>query len=111
MFLAWNLTLFFILQVAANLFFKWGSTLESRYWWGFAIGNILGASSIMFLINIYKSIESPNVAMAISSGATFILVQVFMSLVFKSPLNFWQYAGIALIVSGVVLMSLFSSTT
>lgn len=46
--LAVSITLFLLFQVAAALLFKWGSAGGGRYWFGFAGGNLIGITSILF---------------------------------------------------------------
>ena len=41
-----NIVIFIIMQVGATLLFKWGGT-PGRYWWGFGLGNVVGASHWM----------------------------------------------------------------
>ena len=44
------LTLFWAMQVGANVLFKYGAKYPDKYWLGFIGGNLLGASSIFVMI-------------------------------------------------------------
>lgn len=103
--LAVNITVFFIFQIIAALLFKWGSTTSHLYWWGFALGNLFGASSIITLINIYKLLNHPNVVVGISSGGSFMLVQIAMYWVYRKPLSCLQWGGIAMIFAGIIVVA------
>jgi multidrug transporter EmrE-like cation transporter len=106
MYLAVNIVVFFIMQVVAALLFKWGSTAPNLYWWGFGLGNLFGATSIIMLINVYK-VLNPNLTLAICTGGTFLLNQVALSIVFKSPIGVLPAVGSLLIVMGIVLIAAF----
>lgn len=96
---------FFILQVGAGLLFKMG-TVHKEYWtFGFVIGNIMGITSIYFLMIVYKHLN-PNVSEAICRGGYFIFIQIAFLLVFHSHLNIIQWGGITAILSGILIVSL-----
>ena len=99
-----NIVIFIIMQVGATLLFKWGGT-PGRYWWGFGLGNVVGASSIIFLINIYKMLN-PNLAAAICSGGSFLAIQVAMFALFRESRPLPILVGTVLISSGIAVMSL-----
>ena len=105
-----NFAAFFAMQVTANLFFSYGSRDPSRWLLYFVLGNVVGASSIWFMMLLYKNLQ-PNTAMAIAGGGTFILVQVALALAFRSNLNIVQWCGILAIVVGITLTSLFATPT
>ena len=96
---------FFVLQVAAGLVFKYGS-LHKEYWWhGFIVGNVFGIISIYFLMRVYHDLN-PNLGEAICRGGRFVLLQVAFVLAFQSRLDLVQWAGIGMIVAGIVIVSL-----
>lgn len=103
-----NLIVFLLFQVIASLFFKWGSTAPHFYWWGFALGNLFGMSSIMMLINIYK-VMNANMVLAICTGGAFILNQIAMYIFYKESLTWQQWAGIIVIFFGILMVSFWGS--
>jgi len=94
---------FWLMQVVAQLFFKWGTTSEARWIWGFLGGNLFGFSSIWLLMLVYKAIH-PNVALGIAIGGSFLLSQVALTFAFKSQVTPLQWAGIAAIALGIVVL-------
>lgn len=100
-----HLSLFVLFQVVANLAFKWGSLEAWRFWWGFFLGNLVGASSIWFTMQVYREL-SPNMAFTLCSGLTFVAVQVALRVVFGAPLHPLQWLGLALAVGGMTLFGL-----
>lgn len=97
-----HIFMFLLFQVVANLLFKWGSSAPHLYWWGFALGNAVGMSSILFMICMYKAMPAATV-IAIGTGGTFLLNQIFMFLVYKEKIAPGAMAGLALIFIGVLL--------
>ena len=98
------LLVFWVMQVTAQLFFKWGSLSASRWIWGFLVGNLFGFSSIWLLMLVYK-VMNPNIAMGIGIGGAFLLSQVAVFFAFKSKVAPVQWAGIAAIVIGMVALA------
>lgn len=98
------LVIFWLMQVVAQWLFKWGSTAESRWLWGFWGGNLFGFSSIWLLMILYKEM-SPNVALGIGVGGSFLLSQVALMLIFKSRVAPAQWAGILAIAFGMIALA------
>jgi len=98
------LVIFWMMQVIAQVLFKWGSSSESRWLWGFFGGNFFGFSSIWLLMLMYKTIN-PNVALGISTGGAFLLGQIALALAFKSKVTLMQWAGIVAIVVGIMALA------
>ncbi len=96
--------LFWAMQMACALSFKWGSTQDSRQLWGFIAGNLFGVSSTWILITLYKTMH-PNVAFGICMGGMFLVCQLAISLVFKSHISGLQYLGIFAITGGILLIA------
>ena len=67
------LVIFWLMQAAAQVLFKYGSLTPSRWLLGFIAGNVFGASSIWFLMLLYKSMN-PCLALGLGTGAVFKLV-------------------------------------
>ena len=80
------MAIFVAMQVAAQLFFKWGSGGEGRWLKGFIGGNLFGFSSIWLLMQVYKQVNI-NLAMGICIGGSFLLSQLVLAIVFKSVLS------------------------
>ena len=98
------LVIFWAMQVVAQVLFKWGSTSESRWLWGFFLGNLFGFSSIWLLMLVYKTIN-PNIALGIAAGGAFLLAQIALALAFKSKVTLMQWAGIVAIVAGMMALT------
>lgn len=103
--LAINITLFLLFQVAAALLFKWGSAGAGRYWLGFAGGNLIGITSIIFLMYIYRALQ-PNLAAAVCTGGSFLLIQLAMAICFTTGLSIGQWSGVLLMAAGIALLAL-----
>lgn len=100
------LFIFWVMQVIAQLIFKWGSGGDDSHWlWGFIAGNLFGFSSIWLLMLLYKAIN-PNIALGIATGGAFLLSQVALAIVFKSKLGLIQSAGIAAMVIGMIALAM-----
>jgi len=100
-----HIGMFLLFQVIANLFFKWGSLVPSHYWWGFALGNVVGATSIIFMLGMYRAMPAAAV-IAVGTGGTFLLNQIVMRLVYREPLSHAAMAGLVLIFTGILMTSL-----
>ena len=98
------LMVFWLMQIIAQVFFKWGSTSESRWLWGFLGGNLFGFSSIWLLMLLYKAMN-PNIALGIATGGAFLLSQVALTLVFRSRMVPMQMVGIVAIVVGMIALT------
>ncbi len=92
---------FFTLQVLANLLFKYGGDHPERYWLCFIFGNIMGVSSIWFMMQIYQRMNA-NVGLAIAGGGSFLLVQLALFICFDGRLNVMQWLGIGMILAGIM---------
>ena len=98
------LVIFWAMQVVAQVLFKWGSTSEERWLWGFLGGNLFGFSSIWLLMLVYKTIN-PNIALGIAAGGAFFLCQIALAMAFKSKVTPMQWAGIVAIVAGMMALA------
>jgi len=96
--------LFWVLQIVANIFFKWGSDGTLKWLSGFVLGHTFGMTSMAVLMLIYKSMN-PNIAFGIGVGGAFLLTQIAISIVFKTDLAVTQYVGIATVVVGMTLLA------
>ena len=100
-----HIGMFLLFQVIANLFFKWGSLAPQYYWWGFALGNVVGITSILFMLGMYRSMPVAAV-IAVGTGGTFLLNQVVMYLVYREPLSPAAAVGLVLIFAGILMTAL-----
>jgi len=110
------LTVFWTMQVLANVAFKWGSggggTRTRRWWLGFVAGNAVGASSIWFLMQVYALLpDNSNVAAVLAGGGGFIGSQLLLAWLFRSRLTPRQWCGIALVAVGTAMATLGSPST
>jgi multidrug transporter EmrE-like cation transporter len=99
------------MQVTAYVAFKYGSfgrTGRSRRWLtGFVGGNVVGASSIYFLMKIYEAMPGNcNVALVLAGGGSFIGTQTVLALVFRSRLSAMQWTGVAMVGIGSAVATL-----
>ena len=99
-----HIFLFLLFQVIANLLFKWGSSAPHLYWWGFGLGNLVGMSSILFMMGMYRALPVAMVV-AVGTGGTFILNQVVMALLFRERVSFAAVLGSLMILAGVLMVS------
>ena len=99
------LVLFVIMQVAAQLCFKYGSLKPQHHLLGFIVGNVFGASSIWLLILLYQRLNA-NLALALAIGLAFVCTQLALAWVFHSQLVVGQWLGILLITAGILCVCL-----
>ena len=105
------LLIFWTLQILAYVSFKYGShgeTGRSKCWLaGFIGGNIVGASSIYFLMKIYEQMPGNcNVALVLAGGGAFIGTQVVLAMIFRTRLTLVQWTGVALVAVGSAVATL-----
>jgi len=99
------LGIFWVMQAIAQVIFKYGSDAPKRWLICFLIGNVFGASSIWFLMLLYKS-WNPNLALGIGTGGGFLCAQVALAFVFRTQIAPIQYAGAVAIAAGMALFVL-----
>ncbi len=97
-----HVVLFLFCQVIANLLFKWGSSAPHLAWWGFALGNFVGITSILFMLGMYKALPAATV-LSISAGGVFVLNQIVMYCVFHEKIAPAALVGICLIAIGTFM--------
>ncbi|MCF7853221.1 MAG: hypothetical protein K9N51_00365 [Candidatus Pacebacteria bacterium] len=100
-----SIVTFFALQVTAGLLFKFGALYREHWLACFVAGNVMGITSIYFLIGVYRHLN-PNVGEAICRGGYFVLIQIAFVLVYHSRVSTLQWVGIAMIVAGICIVSL-----
>lgn len=101
------LIIFWVMQVASHVLLKWGSMPPEsnwRYYGAYAAATIVGSSSVLLLMALYKVINV-NVAMGIAMGGMFPLSQITLSLIFHSRVTPVQWFGIAAISIGIFALS------
>jgi multidrug transporter EmrE-like cation transporter len=99
---AFFLSTFWAMQVAAAVLIKWGSTAPERWWYGFIIGNLFGAPSLLLAMKVYQRMN-PNLALALAMGGSFLFAQLAMAWLFHSRPTSLQWVGLAVIGAGMVL--------
>jgi len=105
------LILFWVMQAAAALSFKYGTNggKENKKRWigGYLLGNCIGMTSMIPNMIVYGIlVENTNVAAALMSGGSFIGNQIALFLVFRNKLSPVQFIGILLASAGLILTSL-----
>jgi multidrug transporter EmrE-like cation transporter len=101
---------FWAMQATAQLLFAYGSRTPGRGTIGFILGNVFGASSIIFLMILYKAMN-PNLALALGSAGGFLCAQGAIALLFRIPLSPLQYIAMVAIAGGMAAFSLGSKGT
>ena len=96
------LVAFWLMQAAAQVLFKYGSAHPGKWILGFICGNVFGASSIWFLMLLYRSMN-PNVALGLGTAGGFLCAQTAILLIFRSCVSPVQYIGMAAVSVGMVL--------
>jgi len=109
--LAAYLSAFWAMQIFANVAFKYGSHGEagrSRRWLiGFISGNVVGASSIYFMMKIFEIMPGNcNLAAVLAGSGGFVGSQLLLAQLFHSRLTLLQWAGIALVAIGTTVATL-----
>ena len=99
------LLIFWGMQVMAQVIFKWGAASPGRFVYGFIGGNVFGASSIVFLMLLYKAMN-PNVVLGMGTGGGFLLAQVALAIIFHSRVGPVQQAGVVAITAGMVMLAM-----
>lgn len=106
-----HIVMFLTFQITANLLFKWGAAAPAtlhcgvpQEWCGFILGNIVGVTSIIFMIGMYKALPAASVV-AIGTGGTFLLVQTAIYLIYREKLSLIAIGGILLIFTGILLVA------
>jgi multidrug transporter EmrE-like cation transporter len=101
------LVIFWVMQAGAQVLFKCGTVFPGKYVLFFVLGNLPGASSILFLMQLYK-IMNPNLALALGTGGGFLACQIALALIFRSSLSLPQYASMIAIAAGMFGFTLFN---
>lgn len=99
------LVIFWLMQAAAQILFKYGSLTPSRWLLGFIAGNVFGASSIWFLMLLYKSMN-PCLALGLGTGGGFLCAQIALQIIFRCGVAPIQYLAMALVSVGMALFAI-----
>jgi multidrug transporter EmrE-like cation transporter len=97
------------MQAGAQVLFKYGTVLPGKYTLFYILGNLPGASSILFLMQLYK-LMNPNLALALGTGGGFVAAQVALAVIFRSSLSLPQYGGMLAIAAGMFVFTLFGKS-
>jgi len=98
------LAIFWAMQVACHVSFKYGSTSAGRWVPFFLIGNGVGIVSTWILMMLYTR-WNPNVALGLGMGGGFLLSQLAIAVLFRSQLSLLQIAGVVAIGLGMALLT------
>ncbi len=96
---AWGLVGYTILNLLASFCFKECGTDAQHTWLYFAVGNVFGPLSLIFLMRFYAGVNA-NLAAALAMGSGAISVQIAFWLVYRVELAPVQWIGIALAIAG-----------
>ncbi len=98
------LVIFWFMQAAAQILFKYGSDHPARWLPYFFGGHLFGVPSIIFLMALYKSMN-PNLALGLGAGGAFLSAQLAIALVFRSSPTALQYLGMLAITAGMIVFT------
>jgi multidrug transporter EmrE-like cation transporter len=110
--------LYAVLNVSGAAIIKWklkGKVLnEFNHWVNLLLDiQVVGAFALIFIsaLVIFKALSSANFTFVIpvSAGINFVLTLIAGYFIFKDKLNFISFIGFALILSGILLLSLNST--
>lgn len=110
--------LYALLNVSGAAIIKWnlkGKVLTNLSQWLNVLLNVqvIGAFALIFvsMLVIFKALSSANFTFVIpvSAGINFVLTVIAGYFIFKDQLSLASYAGFALIISGILLLSLNST--
>ena len=101
------LVILWLMQASAQVLFKYGALVPGKYTLFFILGNLPGASSILLLMQLYKTMN-PNLALALGIGGGFLAGQIALAVTFRSSLSLAQYASMIAIAAGMFGFALFS---
>jgi hypothetical protein len=96
---------YWVFQSIAATIFKIGSMHEELWMTMFWCGHLFGASSIAFMMILYRTMH-PNVALGICFGGAFLCAQVTMAVVFNSILTPVQWIGLFSMTGGMAALSM-----
>lgn len=78
--------------------------------WAPSLMVIIGYGSAFYFLSLTLRVIPVGIAYAIWSGVGLVLICALGWVIYRQPLDFAALAGIALIVAGVAVLSLFSKT-
>ncbi len=97
-----GLAIYLLLNVAATICFKESGTDAERTWFYFMIGNIFGPLSLIFLMQVYSSMDA-NLGAALAMGLGAVSAQACFWLVYAVTLSTLQWIGIGMVIGGAVI--------
>jgi len=97
-----GLAIYLLLNVAATICFKESGTDAERTWFYFVIGNIFGPLSVIFLMQVYSSMDA-NLGAALAMGLAAVSAQACFWLVYAVTLSALQWIGIGMVIGGAVI--------
>jgi multidrug transporter EmrE-like cation transporter len=104
-----------VLNVTGAAIIKWnlkGKVLtELNHWINFLLNlQVIGAFSLIFIsaLVMFKALSTADFTFVIpvSAGINFVLTLIAGYYIFKDRINFVSYIGFALILSGIILLSI-----
>jgi len=68
---------------AGTFLFRYGGVHPEKFWIFFVLGNVMGFSSIWFLMKAYSQIKNVNVATVLCLAGAFVIFQLLSWLIFR----------------------------
>lgn len=99
------LAVYWLMQALAQVLFRYGSDTPARWMLGFVGGNVFGASSIWFLMLLYR-VWNANVALAVGTAGGFLFAQAALAMFFRLHVTPVQYGAAVMIAAGMGLFVL-----
>ena len=93
---------YWVVGMAAGLCFKEGGTGPSHRLHYFVAGNVFGISSTALLMGLYAPMNV-NLAMVIATSGAFVLFQLTLWSVYRTPITQAQWLGTSLVGVGIAL--------
>jgi multidrug transporter EmrE-like cation transporter len=100
------IVLFILTNAGSALLFKLasGCAVFSVPWWKFFVaGNVTGFFCPVALVFALKGTNA-NVVYAVCWGGAFCLLQFAAWWFFRQPLSVWQWIGVSLVATGILLL-------
>ena len=102
-----TLIIFWLMQAAVHVIFKYGGMHSKYYLACFIVANVIGVSSTLLLIQLYKNM-SPPLVLGLGIGGSFLAAQLVMAICYQYRINVLQWVAISAIVTGIFILAVSS---
>lgn len=96
---------FWIIQIFCAIFFAYSSQPGRSFWLYFSMAHVIGVPSLWFVVQLCKC-WNPNVSFGVAYGGMVLATQLGLALWFQTRISMLQWLGVALIVSGILILGL-----